>query len=290
MPAATTFRPSKKLGQNFLIDRNISRKIAALASENLPAGSTIIEIGPGDGALTRELLAHGMRVKTVEVDHRLAERLPQILPNPALSIVRADALDIDWETFFADSGACRIAANLPYSISTEILFRLVESARRWELAVLMLQNEVAARLAARPSTKEYGALSVAMQLQCAVKKEFLVPPQAFRPVPKVQSAVVSLRPLPSAVEGHEARQRSRVVRAAFAYRRKTISNSLQRGLGAGSTETAKLLETAGLDPKSRAESHPPAAFIRLDAAWKQLPRQTATADPGSLPRISSESD
>ncbi len=283
------FRPSKRLGQNFLTDRNISRKIAALALEGAPPGSRVLEIGPGEGALTKEMLEMGADVTAVEVDYRLAEALPGRLPKP-VEIVRADALDIDWPTFLPERGILRIAANLPYSISTEIMFGLIESARSWERAALMLQLEVAQRLAAKPGTKDYGSLSVAVQLQSSVRLAFKVPPTVFRPVPKVYSAVVELRSKPEAVKPEAARDRSRVIRAAFAYRRKTIANSLERGLGLEGDGVRQILEAAGLDPRSRAESHPPEAFIRLYEAWRSSPHRTATAGPGSRPRTSEESD
>lgn len=281
------FRPSRRLGQNFLVDRNISAKIAALALTGAPGGTPILEIGPGQGALTRELIGQGAMVTAIEVDFRLAEALPSLLQKP-IEIVREDALNIDWKHFLPERGIRRIAANLPYSISTEILFSLIESAACWDLAIVMLQMEVANRLAARPGSKDYGALSVAMQLQCEVRTAFRVPPTVFRPVPKVRSAVVEMKTRPGAACRATALERSRIIRGAFAYRRKTIANSLERSLSMESGEVRNLLLDAGVDPVSRAEIHEPAVFIRLYEAWKQWAHQTGSAGPESRSRTSPE--
>ncbi len=291
-PLSPQFRPSKRLGQNFLVDRNIAAKIASHALAPMPgntggAGVKILEIGPGQGALTKELMNQGAEVTAIEVDYRLAEALPGLLPKP-IEIVRADALDTDWAKFLPERGIRRIAANLPYSISTEILFGLIESAGAWDLAVLMLQSEVADRLAAKPGSKDYGSLSVAMQLQCEVKLAFRVPPTVFRPVPKVRSAVVELRTRPGAASFETARERSKIVRGAFAHRRKTIANSLELSLGLKSTEIREILKSADVDPGSRAEVHPPPVFIRLYEGWRSYRDRTATAGPESRPHTCGE--
>jgi 16S rRNA (adenine1518-N6/adenine1519-N6)-dimethyltransferase len=260
-------KAKKSLGQNFLTDARVSRRIVDAVSPQ--SSDVILEIGPGTGALTRLLIERGGQVSAVEIDPRLAGELRRSIASEKLSVIEADALTVDWdqvvssgiESLRARGGAeqprVRVVANLPYYISTPILERLIRLRSSIFDLTLMLQNEVVERITSGPGGKEYGYLSVRVQYHCIAGKLFEVPPSAFRPAPKVQSAIVRLvmRDRPAVDVGDEAGFLA-VVRAAFAQRRKTILNNLKAALSGPSLarpiETA--LELAGIDSKRRAET------------------------------------
>ena len=249
--ARRSFPPARKsLGQHFLIDPNIVRKIVRLAE--LQPGETVLEIGPGRGILTEALLAVSGSVVAIEVDPALCAHLRSMLGHYAsLKLIEADALAFEYarlpEPFL-------VVANLPYYLSTPLLFRLLQERQRISRMVLMLQAEVAARIAASPGGKEYGVLSLAAQFRCEVRHAFRVSAPCFRPQPQVGSAVIVLTPLPRprvAVKDEAAF--FNLVRAGFAHRRKALANSLRdEGFDPGNTRAA--IEEAGIDPARRAET------------------------------------
>ncbi|HEU4670805.1 MAG TPA: 16S rRNA (adenine(1518)-N(6)/adenine(1519)-N(6))-dimethyltransferase RsmA [Dyella sp.] len=261
-------RPKKSFGQHFLHEkRYIDRIVGAIAPKD---GDTLVEIGPGEGALTLPLLAVAGRLTAIELDTDLIPALAErAAPVGELRIVHADVLKVDFAALARELGArrLRIAGNLPYYISSPILFHCVEHAATIQDMHFMLQKEVVDRMAAEPGSKVYGRLSVMLQLACRVTPLFDVPPGAFRPPPKVDSSVVRVVPL-APEERHDADPVAvhAVVKAAFAQRRKTLSNALRQLLDAGT------IRDAGIDPGARAETLAPGDFVRLA---KSLPGRTA---------------
>lgn len=250
-------RAKKSLGQNFLTDRNVLSRIAACV-EPAPT-DCLLEIGPGKGALT-ELLAPGCaRLVAIELDARLVPLLrSKFAANPHVQIVEADILAVDLAALLTgtDGQRWKVAANLPYNISTPVLFAFLDQRALFSRLVLMLQKEVGDRLAAVPGGKEYGALSVLFRLHFDIVREFIVKPGSFHPVPKVDSAVLSFVPLPEprVAVGDEALFR-RVVKGAFAMRRKTIWNCLKSAsLGVTDAALAAALHDCGIDPVRRGET------------------------------------
>lgn len=254
--------PNKRLGQNFLIDSNIVRKIVALAE--LSPNDHVLEIGPGRGILTEALCRAAGRVTAIEVDSRLhayLETKQAKLPN--VELVCEDALAYPVEAL--PMGTI-VVANLPYYISTPLLFRLLDQRGRFPRMVLMLQDEVADRLVAKPGGADYGVLSVMAQYAAVITKSFRVSPQCFRPRPEVASAVVQLRMNERAMLSRQEEIAFRaLVKAAFAHRRKTLVNSLRdEGYEPHAvTETAQRLDIA---QSRRAETLSVEDFIRLALA------------------------
>ncbi len=262
-------KAKKSLGQNFLTDQRVARRIIDAVSP-LPT-DIVIEIGPGTGALTRMLVERSGHVEAVEIDARLADTLQRSLKADNLSIVAADALALDWQELITEAksklgfpGAAdqnrtrvRIVANLPYYISTPIIERLLSVGRSVFDMTVMLQKEVADRISTGPGSREYGYLSVMVQYYCIATKLFEVSPSAFTPVPRVQSAVVRLtvRERPAVEVLDEARFFA-LVRAAFAQRRKTILNNLKAAARSLQFTEAleSALEAASVAPQRRAET------------------------------------
>lgn len=239
----------KRLGQNFLIDPNIVRKIVALAE--ISSDSQVLEIGPGRGVLTEVLCKAAGLVTAVEIDPRLhaylAERQAEF---PNLTLVLDDALVYPVESLPVGT---IVVANLPYYISTPLLFRLLDQRDRFPRLVLMLQNEVADRLVAKPGSSDYGVLSVMAQYAAEITKAFRVSAQCFRPRPEVGSAVVLLRTRARReLSPEEEPKFASFVKAAFAHRRKTLVNSL-KDEGYDQMRIAGALERLTLSPSVRAE-------------------------------------
>jgi 16S rRNA (adenine1518-N6/adenine1519-N6)-dimethyltransferase len=233
-----------------LTDPNIVRKIVRLAE--LQPAETVVEIGPGRGALTGALLDVSGCVVAIEVDRDLSAHLRRTFGERRnFKLHEADALAFDFGQL---PDRFLVVANLPYYIATPLLFRLLEQRDRVMRLVLMLQAEVAARLAAQAGSKDYGILSIAAQFRCEVRQAFKVPPGCFRPSPQVSSTVVVLTPLPQPrVSVMNEALFFRVVRAGFAHRRKGLLNSL-RDEGFEPAETGEALKRAGIDPRRRAET------------------------------------
>lgn len=258
-----TFRKKKRFGQNFLRDRHIVAEIlnaAAIGPED-----RVLEIGPGLGALTGDLLARAAEVHIIEVDPELIEHW-QRQSHPRLQLHAGDALTLDWSALLSHP-PYKLAANLPYNISTPILFRMIEQRHLFSRLVLMFQKEVGERLCAPPGGKDYGILSVFCQLWFDVRKVTNVPPGAFSPPPKVDSIVVQLDPLPQPrVDPGDEGLFRRVVRGAFGQRRKTLRNALN-GAGFPPAEIDAALLTAGIDPQRRGETLSLEEFSRLSRAF-----------------------
>lgn len=248
----------RKLGQHFLLDLNLTRRIARVAGSL--ADGTVIEVGPGPGGLTRALLLEGAaRLVAVEIDPRAVGALRELETAAAgrLHIVEQDALQLD----IASQGDAprRIVANLPYNISTALLVRWLHAANDIADMVLMFQKEVADRLCALPRTKDYGRLSVLAQHACEVRRQFDVAPAAFVPPPKVTSTVVRLTPRPAAARLADLRPLERVTAAAFGQRRKMLRGSL----AALFADPTAALAGLGLSATARAEELAVDDFVRL---------------------------
>jgi 16S rRNA (adenine1518-N6/adenine1519-N6)-dimethyltransferase len=242
----------RALGQHFLRDAGTARAIVDLVAPT--AADLVVEIGPGEGALTEQLARRAGRLIALEVDRELIERLRRRLPT--IEIVKADARTWDYGALARPpSGRVLVIGNLPYSVGKPILQALVEARTAIDQMALMLQLEVAERVAAAPGGKTYGSLSVLTQLYCDARIALRVPPGAFRPPPKVDSAVLHLRPLPAprVDVGDEARFHA-VVRAAFAQRRKMLANALAAGLGVSVGAAREAAMMAGIDAGRRAET------------------------------------
>jgi 16S rRNA (adenine1518-N6/adenine1519-N6)-dimethyltransferase len=253
----------KSLGQNFLHERGVIEKIL-LAVDPKP-GDRIVEIGPGQGALTLPMLDRHGALTAIEFDRDLLEPLAAAArPHGELELLHADVLDVDFTALAAagekrdGDGRLRLVGNLPYNLSSPILFHALDHAAAIRDMHFMLQKEVVDRMAAGPGSKVYGRLSVMLQAECTVTPLFKVAPGAFRPAPKVDSAVVRLVPRPPGAAGITDRARfAAVVRAAFGQRRKTLRNAL------GGLMDAAAIEAAGLRPDARAEQVPVDGFVRL---------------------------
>ena len=261
-PAArgkSTFKapPKKQLGQHFLTDRGVIEHIV-LAIDPKP-GDRLVEIGPGQGAITFPLLRRQGELTVIEFDRDLITPLMEASEGIGrLTIIHKDVLQVDFSKLAGDEGPLRLVGNLPYNISSPILFHALEHAGAVRDMHFMLQKEVVDRMAAEPGSKVYGRLSVMLQAYCRVDSLFDVPPAAFRPPPKVDSAVVRLVPLPPADIGiADPALFARIVRDAFGQRRKTLRNALQQVC------TGARIEAAGIRPDLRAEQLDVAAFKRL---------------------------
>jgi 16S rRNA (adenine1518-N6/adenine1519-N6)-dimethyltransferase len=260
----------KSLGQNFLVDKGAIAKIAGAIPHGTPL---LLEIGPGRGALSTELFPRCERFCVLEKDDLFAKNIGETLfvhGSRHHQVFHTDALEFDWERIWAESGAApgtplAVAANLPYNVATEIFFRLLDLRERIPLLVLMFQKEVGQRIAARPGTRESGILSVAAQNFYDVKVQQILKPGAFRPSPKVDSAVLEFHRLPtprlSFSDPEEWKRFLDLVRISFAHRRKTLANSLGHEIGrlswlqtGGKAGLQKRLESAGIDGGRRAET------------------------------------
>ena len=260
----------KSLGQNFLLDLNITRRIARAAGplEN----AAVLEIGPGPGGLSRALLLEGAaRVVAIERDERFRPILSQIESHSQgrFSALFQDALATDYQAVAAETGVTRVVANLPYNIATPLIVHWL-TAGPWlpwyGKIVVMLQKEVAERLVAAPGADDYGRLAVLAQYRARPRILFTLPPSVFVPPPKVASALVEIVPVAQAADAVPVSFLERVTAAAFGQRRKMLRSSLA-SLGA---DTAALLEAAGIDPAQRAERLTVADFVSLA---RQLGRQ-----------------
>ena len=260
-------RADKKLGQNFLIDENVVHQIVAAAE--LSEADTVLEVGPGIGTLTQGLAESKARVVAVELDTRLLPGVATTLNGyDNVRVVHGDILKVN---IMEEVGApsFKVCANLPYYITTPIIFALLEKRLPMERLVGMVQKEVAERMAAQPGGKEYGALSVAIQYYTEPKIAFIVPPTSFIPAPAVDSAViVCKRREKPPVEVCDEGLFFRVVKAAFSLRRKMLSNSL-KNMGIKSEQVAKWLELAGVDGKRRAETLSLEDFAKLTNSFNE---------------------
>ncbi|MDR0297641.1 MAG: 16S rRNA (adenine(1518)-N(6)/adenine(1519)-N(6))-dimethyltransferase RsmA [Streptococcaceae bacterium] len=268
------FTFKKKFGQNFLTDANILRKIVTAADIT---GANVLEIGPGIGSLTEYLLGDAAEVMAFEIDGTLVPILRETLaPYPNFQLVHADILKIalaDYVKKFKNPELpLKVVANLPYYITTPILMHLIESGVPFAAFVVMMQKEVAERIAARPNTKVYGALSIAVQYYMTVELAFNVPRTVFVPAPRVDSAILKMTRLAQpAVAVSDDVWFFHVVKVAFAHRRKTLLNNFQLAFGAENKEKLlSALTEAEIEPVRRAESLTLQEFARLSDALLPL--------------------
>jgi 16S rRNA (adenine1518-N6/adenine1519-N6)-dimethyltransferase len=262
------FRPRKRLGQNFLIHENIIDSIVQLL--NLASQDEIVEIGPGLGFLTRRLVDTAKRVWAVEIDSALVDCLKRssIGSHPALQLIHNDILKVAPEDFLPPHKV-KLVGNLPYSISTPVLFRLFERREHFSSLVLMMQKEVADRIASGSGTKTYGTLSVWCQLHGRITDKVSVSPEAFFPKPKVRSTILKIdlyqEPLIAVKELPLLRG---LVRAAFGQRRKTLGNALTSWLQRDRNEIESVLRLEGIDPVRRGETLRVEEFLALTHALR----------------------
>ncbi len=259
-----------KLGQNFLRDsRAVGRIVTALGDLD---GHTVVEIGPGRGAITGALAAKAAHVVAVEFDRELAAPLRSQFPSERVSIVEQDVLEFDFAAARAQAGArLRVAGNLPYYITSPILRKLAASHASLDTAVLMVQREVGDRVTASPGSRDYGLLSVLVQAHGPVEPLFTLPPEAFTPPPQVHSTVLRWRFAPRFQElGVEESGFLRFVGRAFAQKRKTLANNL-RAAGVAPAP-ALAMRQAGIDAQARAES---LSIELLAAVWRTLSAELA---------------
>jgi len=260
----------KSLGQNFLLDLNLTRRIARAAGPL--EGATVVEVGPGPGGLTRALLLEGAaKVIAIERDERCLPALQEIAAAypGRLEIVAADAREVDYANLPLIPPA-RLVANLPYSVGTPLLISWLKT-EPWppwfDRLVLMFQREVADRIVAKPRTKDYGRLAVLCQWRTHPRILFKLPPEAFTPKPKIESAVVEFVPKDRPEPSCDVSQLEKVTAAAFGQRRKMLRASLRQI----TPEAEALLERLGIDPKARAEELPIGDFCRMANALEEKP-------------------
>ena len=267
--------PAKpKLGQNFLNDTQaVERIVAALGDLR---GHTVVEIGPGAGAITGALAARARHVLAVELDYELAAHLRQQFPPDRVTVIGQDVLTFDFAAASAEAGErLPVAGNLPYGITSQILLKLAASHAAVDRAVLMVQREVADRICAGPGSRDYGLLSVTVQMYGPAEKLFTLPPAAFTPPPDVHSTVFRWRLAPRFHElGVEETGFLRFVRQAFAQKRKTLANNL-RAAGIAPEAAAAALAEAAIPAQARAEALPIEA---LAALWRSLKTERAAPE------------
>jgi len=252
----------KRFGQNFLTQQNIIQQIIQTIA--VQKQDHIVEIGPGKGALTTHLIRQCQFLTAIELDRDLIPLLKITLATQLdkLNLINEDALRLDYSALCKEQQKLRLIGNLPYNISTPILFHLLTFRENISDMFFMLQDEVVERLTAKPGSKNYGRLSIMMQYFCQVEKHFVVPPEAFSPVPKVNSAIVSLTPYQDVEAQHQVKLASeerlaKVCKLAFQQRRKTIRNNLKEVI------SDHVFEDLGIDPSCRSETLLIKDFINL---------------------------
>jgi 16S rRNA (adenine1518-N6/adenine1519-N6)-dimethyltransferase len=259
--------PAKpKLGQNFLVDTEAIQRIAVSIGDL--TGRIVVEIGPGRGAITAALAAHAARVLAIELDHELALSLRVQFPPERVTVVEQDALQFDFAAASEAAGErLLVVGNLPYGITSPILLKLAASHAALDRAVLMVQREVADRIVAQPGSRDYGLLSVTIQMYGPTQRLFTLPPSAFSPPPEVHSTVFRWRFAPRFAElGVEEASFLRFVRQCFAQKRKTLANNL-RAAAIPPAAVAAALAHVQIDPLARAEALPIDSFTAL---WRCL--------------------
>ncbi len=267
MPAKT------KLGQNFLRDSAAIERIVAAIGDC--SARTVVEIGPGDGAITELLANRAKHVIAIEVDTHLAEGLRAAMPAERVAVVEQDVLAFDFDAAATDAGErLLVVGNLPYYITSPILHRLAASHAAIERSVLMVQREVADRVTAEPGTSDWGVLSVTTQMYGPVTSLFTLPPSAFAPPPEVHSTVFRWRFAPRFDElGVEEASFLRLIKQVFAQKRKTLANNL-RAAGYEPSRITAMLQQSGVEPSARAEA---LSLEQLAALWQQLQKMKAAS-------------
>lgn len=257
------YRPKKKFGQNFLMDAGAAARIAKLTTEGISPSARILEIGPGTGQLTQALLEQHPDVCAIDIDPDMVRILRSRPELQRAQIIEADALSFDYENF-AGGRPWRMTGNLPYNVATPLIMRFIEMQNGPQTLVVMIQKEVADRIAARPGTRAYGSLSIAVQYAMKVERAFTLGPGAFYPRPKIDSTVMRFVRLERrAADVRDEHWFLQVVRGGFAYRRKTLANSLSLAMGIPRAQVAQALQHLGLDTEIRGEQLALADFARL---------------------------
>jgi len=261
--AQAGLRPKKRFGQNFLQNAPAARTIARLALQDARPGTRTLEIGAGTGALTEALLAQDADLTAIEIDEALVALLRARPELTRAEILAADALEFDYAGWASDRPWV-VTGNLPYNVATAILLQLIEMERGPDSLTVMLQKDVADRLVAKPGTPAYGSLSIAVRYAMCVQTELTLSPGSFFPVPKVRSSVVRLvRRAQPAVLPRDPATFWKVVRGAFAYRRKTLANTLALALDLDRARIARALDSSNLSPELRGERLDLGDFARL---------------------------
>jgi 16S rRNA (adenine1518-N6/adenine1519-N6)-dimethyltransferase len=256
-------RPKKRLAQNFLQNASAARKIAQLAMEGVRHDAPMLEIGAGTGELTRALYELGANLTAIEIDPQLISLLRARSDISGVTIFQADALTFDYRAW-SNGRSWHVAANLPYNVATAVLLGLIEMDGGPHSLTVMVQKDVADRFVAKPGTPAYGSLSIAVQYAMHVRPAFTLSPGSFYPAPKVDSSVVRLlRRAEPAVRPRDTAMFWKVVRGAFAYRRKTLANSLALALGIDRATIARALKVCNLAPELRGERLALDDFARL---------------------------
>jgi 16S rRNA (adenine1518-N6/adenine1519-N6)-dimethyltransferase len=257
-------KAKKRFGQNFLHDQGVIHGIVAAIRPR--EGEHLVEIGPGMGAMTEPLLEACKQMEAIELDRDLLPGLrAQFAVQGGLTLHNADALKFDFCSLMSDERPLRVVGNLPYNISTPLIFHLIEQSNCIQDMHFMLQQEVVNRLAAAPGGGDYGRLSIMVQYHCEVEKLFGVPPEAFNPPPKVHSAIVRLTPYETPpIPARDVKTLSQLVTQSFQQRRKTLRNNLKKVLDSG------VIESLGIDPGRRPETLSLEEYVRLaDALYEQ---------------------
>ncbi|WP_394692073.1 16S rRNA (adenine(1518)-N(6)/adenine(1519)-N(6))-dimethyltransferase RsmA [Hyphobacterium sp.] len=269
MIAEYGLRADKSFGQHFLLDLNLTSKIASLCED--VSDATLIEVGPGPGGLTRPLLELGpKRMVAIEMDRRFIPALEatgEYYDTP-FEIIEGDALKVDEATIIGD-GPAIIASNLPYNVGTPLFIKWLKADPVfWRRLVLMFQKEVAERIVAPVGAKSYGRLAILTAAMASARIVLKAPARAFTPPPKVESAVIVVEPLPEDQRFTDLTALEAVTESAFGQRRKTLRKSLGVAAGKANTSSETLLTAAGIDPGARAETIPPEGFFDLARAWR----------------------
>jgi len=261
--------PKKRLGQHFLVDRNILNKVIRTAQ--VGKEDVVLEVGPGLGEMTIALARQAKKVIAIEIDSKLVAILNEKTKNyPNVEVVKSDILKVDFNPFLKKEGhPIKVVANLPYQVSTPLLFRFIESKEAFSTFTLMLQKEVAERMVAPPGGKEYGPLSIFIQMFSDVSIRFFIKPSAFFPPPKVESAVVQMvwkeKPI---IELQNEEWFKKVVRGCFGYRRKTLVNALKHSELTLPESIELKMEAIGIDPRRRPETLTIQEFVSLATILK----------------------
>jgi 16S rRNA (adenine1518-N6/adenine1519-N6)-dimethyltransferase len=277
-------RAKRSLGQNFLIDPNAQLRI--VEALNATAADEVMEIGPGQGALTRHLAERAGRLVLVELDDELARRLTEeFAGNPAVRVIHRDVLQVPLEEVSADPARLKVIGNIPYNITTPILFGLLERRPRPREIVLMVQKEVADRILADPGNKTYGALAVGVRAVADAERVMNVGRKSFRPIPDVESSVIRIVPHdPPRVTPEDERSLRHLTRAAFGQRRKQFQRILRDAYGLSVEQVAALGGELGMNLQDRPESFSPERFVDLARAL----RARTAKPPDSAPEESVE--
>ena len=266
-PALTSQRPKRSLGQNFLVDTSVALRV--VDALNVAPTDTVVEVGPGRGALTGALAKRSSHLTAIEMDDQLAPELASAFQgDPTVTVVHGDALQIGLSSLVEPGTPYKMVGNLPYNVASPIIRRFLTAAHSPQLLVVMLQREVAESMAAEPGKMTY--LSVEVQLRASVDLRFLVHPSSFHPEPKVTSAVVALTPhaQPPIALDSEARFLE-LVRAGFSARRKQLHNSLSRGLTLDAASVHAMLRAADIDGKRRAQTLSLQEWAAVYRAWPE---------------------